>query len=76
MRKAGVAHRLAVLGNPRGTDWLARLGALLVGVTVLAAPPTINVQRTPPDDDRRAGVHLQLVHHPRDRRITELYRQR
>ncbi|QDQ25033.1 hypothetical protein FNU76_00965 [Chitinimonas arctica] len=47
MRKAGVAHRLAVPGNTRGTDWLARLGALLVGVTVLAAPPTINVQRTP-----------------------------
>ncbi|WP_223879106.1 hypothetical protein [Chitinimonas arctica] len=47
MRKAGVAHRLAVLGNTRGTDWLARLGALLVGVTVLAAPPTINVQRSP-----------------------------
>ncbi|QDQ25666.1 hypothetical protein FNU76_04480 [Chitinimonas arctica] len=47
MRKAGVAHRLAVLGNTRGTDWLASLGALLLGVSALAAVPTITVQRTP-----------------------------
>ncbi|QDQ26011.1 hypothetical protein FNU76_06395 [Chitinimonas arctica] len=47
MRKAGVADRLAVLGNTRGTNWLARLGALLLGVSALAAVPTITVQRTP-----------------------------